>query len=151
MITKFSHILRMGAVAAVLSIATFSANPAYAICETNAEVTEAQGNAITRQADEISRIIANLQQTVSVTLPVQLTDLIGKITNLSDSFRLGLGERASELENALQAETMQESVAIQDQTQNLLATQSAAVHNDALMDRGAELSEIRTKNKKEKL
>ena len=80
-----------------------------------------------------------------MTLPVQLTDLIGKITNLSDSFRLGLGERASELENALQAETMQESVAIQDQTQNLLATQSAAVHNDALMDRGAELSEIRTK------
>ena len=126
----FSRLKKTAVAFGVLACMMVPSHSAYAICETNAEVTQAQGNAITQQADKVAKTIADLQKNISTVLPVELTDLLGKISGFSESFRLGLGERANEWEDAMKAETAQEAAAIQDQTHNLLAAQSAQLHND---------------------
>ena len=94
--------LMMAGTFALCMNASVGVSPAYAICETNAEVITSQGNAITQQAQAVTQIIADLQASISSIIPVELTDLLSKITGLSTSFRTGMGETWANWEEALE-------------------------------------------------
>lgn len=127
MMGKFKKAMIMSAVLAAL----LQPVNAQAICETNAEVTAAQGNAITTQAQKITEIITNLQAQISSILPVELTDLLSKITGTSTSFNTGLGETWVEWEDAMKDQTAEHNAIILDQTRNILTAEDAGLYNEA--------------------
>ena len=73
--------LMMAGTFALCMNASVGVSPAYAICETNAEVITSQGNAITQQAQAVTQIIADLQASISSIIPVELTDLLSNSMN----------------------------------------------------------------------
>ena len=107
---------------------------AKAVCEVNAEVSAAQGNVITRQAQEITNIIANLQAQIGAILPVELVDLLQKMTGMSTSVRTGMGEMWGDWEEAEKGQTAQMHASILDQTRNTLSSQNAELFNEAALN-----------------
>lgn len=128
---------------AMIVLASFAPRPAHAICEINAEVTASQGNAITRQAAEISTIIANLQAQISAVIPVELTDLVSKITGFSSSLRTGMADMWVDWEDAMQNQTAQEHTAIIDYSRNILTAEDAMQFNEA--EQAQALNEVKAR------
>ncbi|MGM0422296.1 MAG: hypothetical protein ACQEQL_04260 [Pseudomonadota bacterium] len=69
-----------------------SAKKSYALCETSMQVSAAQGTSVAAEAAAIDSFIASMQAYVSALLPVELLDMLNKITSLSDGFRNELGD-----------------------------------------------------------